>query len=1296
MNLLYIVIATLLLVAVLTFVSPWMNQKIAEPFQGSSAGCPVLPPSQADVMPPAPDPVTFQEYIDEGKRANNRTAGMLTDTQVNALSGISSGPTSFNEQMRQALTTSMVQPTVPEDSYTDTRPVELIYGPSTAQGILRSFAGIIGYKMSDTSGIGPDMTQPWTFFDRKPSYVEESIPVVSDFAEDVAMCEKVNAFAFASDGQNGASKKNREQLCVALNDGSLGATCGVCLRGGTTYTQLENNAKLGIPDTMRDRLRSFIGGMFLSERDRSRQRASTAIGSATSYKPSAGTCDDGYFFVAGQEDACLNAASKLACLEYGSRGGFRTDGSKVVTDDGRIANELLEKCVVCQQDPGTYLVSGGGTHPLRIRIVTPAGTGMTNIFYRVGSTGTYSMQRIGAGQAESIQLPIIRPTNVLEFIVYQEFPHRPRGDREVFLAAGVFSSFSDAKAYCESLDATVASLDQLQEAYNAGTQVHVGGYASNEKIYTVHQYSDYDKAFPSKGIGIREVETAGGVWCYGIRPAKGFYAQSTQGSTTVFEKEPKILNWFEYIKRVDDALLNDDEKQDRYSRFGNIVDRANYRGVIIQMESGTDVLELQKRRRDSAERYIVNVGDTDITDYTLERKLKEIYSRNGLFSNSLKIVEPRPVSPAISNIPLIPSQYWLWSSDHKSNSFKFKVEVPGFFRDPEFADDLAKCPTGILFANGVSLARGIPSACENGPSDACLREIFKRVGGDPVKGDLGPENSVNGVTNRRVLRYKDFLQSSGAFSALPESSLMERTVDEIESFLMSIAENAAGKNLPLRNPGEDTVEFNKRILEIIQQAQRNLLGTSGGGPCDILTYNRDANTYSIVRKEALTLNLDTYDARNPDIQCMQSIYNDKNTYTNLSDAYSGISDTEIAASFVRNAFPLQACQPSGSWVPIKEDGSVDPAVIAAIRQAADAFDTTQSGTSVVGIQKVFADIHTKANNETDVAVQKESVERCYGIVRKELPSNCLGIQTQRIRILPSAFMFNGAPDNTAIHILEGGITVKDSTGECVGNPVYSAVYNLLSGTELPNYMNGVYVDKQDSGEYNVRRSVVELSFGLLKNVQAIEYKVPSDSAPVTGMVFQILDNSSPPKVMVQKVLTSIGDDSSSVNLVFSMDDMIPTIPYRSIATGMEFRLETAIFPDLYLRRPRNTQDGQYTLRIETDSVFAIMDDINGSKRTRVCSIFHKTSATYISYSPTTRSLVYIPKDEANIMNRSWASWAIQPALNGSSAHVVVESANYPGQFLMPLEGQARVGVDVVDFTSEFDKFRACWTLKPGE
>jgi hypothetical protein len=137
---------------------------------------------------------------------------------------------------------------------------------------------------------------------------------------------------------------------------------------------------------------------------------------------------------------------------------------------------------------------------------------------------------------------------------------------------------------------------------------------------------------------------------------------------------------------------------------------------------------------------------------------------------------------------------------------------------------------------------------------------------------------------------------------------------------------------------------------------------------------------------------------------------------------------------------------------------------------------------------------------------------------------------------------------------------------------------------------------------------------------------------------------------------------------------------------------------MYFRKPASGSEF-LTTSLTSDSVFVIKEDINGSTRDRVCSILHKTSATYLSYNPTTQSLIYVPKDIANITQRSWASWAVQPALNGSPAHIVLESANYPGQFLMPAQYSTTPGVvsvETLDFTSDFDKFRACWALRPAD
>lgn len=1321
MNLLYIVLATLLLVAVLTFVGPWVNQKIAEPFQGSSAGCPVLPPSEADVPPPSMDPVTFQKYVEEGRSANNRTAGMLLEPAVNELNKINSGPSSFNTMLQQALTTSMVEPTVPERPYSDLRDVLPVLGSPQDMGIVKGFRPIVGYTMSP-SGAGPDMSQPYTFFGRTKSYVEESIPLTGGLADDVRKCERVNAFA---DGTGGSVKKNRDRLCSALNDGTLAATCGVCLKAGTTYTQEANRSVLGISESLKDKLTNFIGGLFLSDRDRKRQKAATPLGRPTAYKPSAGSCADGYFFVAGQEDACRRASQQLACQEYGTNGGFKAT-SRTVTEDGLTPTDLLGKCVACQQDPTcAYLVSAGGEQPLRVRIVTPTGTGNTVVYYRLGSSGLVAQQVIEAGQAQSIEFPKSKPDDVLEFTVYQEFPHRPRGQEEVFFA-DFSGTFEEAQQYCKRLGATVATLDQLQAAYNAGAQVLPAGFADDGAAYTIYQFDDFDEGsgadknlVKGQGRGVRRAKEAKGVWCYGIKVPKTFYSQATEGNQTVFTQAPNIRNWFEYIKRTNDKLLSDEDIQGVYSQFGNNMDGANYRGILIQLESGTDVKELQMRRRDSGERYIVKVGDTEITDtsITLEKKLREYYSRNGLFETSQKIVQPKPNTPNLAGVPLIASQFWLWSIDHKSNKFKFHVQIPGYFRDPEYAEDLQKCPTGILFSNQNGIDRGTRSACEEGTTDKCLSEIFKRMGGDPVKGDLGPDNPVNGETNRKILRYSDFILPSGIQSTKAETGLTERAIDEIEAFLRPYSENARGLNLPLKLPGEQSEVYNRRLMDVMRNAQRVMFGRSGGGPCDTLSQNPTTGAYMISSKTTLNLSK-TIDPKNAasdaDIQCLQSIYNDKDTYTSVTNAYSGVQNNEIAAQFVRDAFPFQACQPTGTWAPIKPDGSVDPDVIEQIKSATRmlAPSAADSALSVTAIRSVFNDVHNKANTSTDLTGQQTNMERCYGIVRKELPSNCKGILVSAVRILPSVYRYNSTIRTScggayaAIRIIEkNGIVVKDSNGICVGTPTYIAKYNTLNGMQ-PNFAidaSGVYVDKLPTGAYDIRKSAVTLSFSTPKNVQAIDYTVPAGncSESVQGMVFQLLDTDTN-KVLVQKVLSDISGVSKTT-LFFNNDDLIPVIPFETITTELEVRFESAMFPDMYLRyNTRNTPSStMFEIKLTLDSVFIIKEDLNGSKRNRVCSIYHKSSALYLSFDPKAKKLLFITKDEADISKRSWASWAIQPAINGSRTHIMLESANYPSYFLVPTEykdAPGIVSVEQLSFAGEdthFDQFRTCWALTPS-
>ena len=64
--------------------------------------------------------------------------------------------------------------------------------------------------------------------------------------------------------------------------------------------------------------------------------------------------------------------------------------------------------------------------------------------------------------------------------------------------------------------------------------------------------------------------------------------------------------------------------------------------------------------------------------------------------------------------------------------------------------------------------------------------------------------------------------------------------------------------------------------------------------------------------------------------------------------------------------------------------------------------------------------------------------------------------------------------------------------------------------------------------------------------------------------------------------------------------------------------------------------------------------------------------------------------------QTWSSWAIQPALNGAPGFVTLESATFPGYYIVPYNDgttvQARI--EALDLSSDFHKFRACWRIIP--
>jgi hypothetical protein len=1254
MNVLFIVLATILIVAALTFLIPWASKKIEEPFVSVTCEKPDTRVAELPAPPADPD---FRDRVLEGQQKYNRLA--LADVAkygpnptTNTVGGdmVSQGGLGgvgeLNSMIRQALESVEILPTT----------VSLT--PDTPDVKLNMVTGDSGTSyISTTNPYGIRTSgnpQNLNFIGKAMSYVEERLRGRPAESEPAKKCERVNLYRSGTDTNGQAIPRsapiNRIALCDELgkntdleNTDLVG--CGVCIKGGVSYSTTANT---GVPAG-----KQFIGGM-------------KATSSAA---PEFGTCAPGYFFKTGEVEQCKAAARRVNCEEFGESGGFMLGGTAA---DGT-SNAADLSCVSCARSPNQPYVyynsynSSGQFNPqsIQFRIVVPKGSGKNQIFYTIN--GIQNSITVNASNTiGGFQLSEVKPGSVIAFEVFQEFPHRPRGVSEVFYVPSLTDiSYTDAVALAAKLGCAVATKVQLQSAWDANAQVCSPGWASDEKAYTVHKYTNFQTSMCSYGstgdlTGPVEATVTGGktkgVWVYGIKPDQSYISKATQGvtgSTTVFD--PKIQNFYNWIGLNDETFIgpaNSYIRDDKAFQAGVTNGAPNYRGILIQMEgvpaaTGSDVTS---RRRESVEPFLTKVGTTAIRGTLAERLAS--YKRKGTFGTSQMITSPRP-----SDAPLMDeNQYWIWGVDDKTPSFSFEIKVPGYFLDPADSADLAKCNTGILITDKDSLQRYALNPCEKGidenDASGCLKFLFLTAGGK----DAGTLNPSKSLENRRTLMYEDTANRTG-----------QRTESGIREFLTTIASRAQGKGI------SDSVTKTERA-DLINGASKLLYGYEQISPCHTIVDAIDVNgkkTYNYVPKTA------PFDA-----SCLDYLYRRTTvdnaqllldpTYTNIGQKYSGLSPFDIASEKDKTDHPYTTCQPTGSWAPLYGDGTPNTDAVTQINSTittlcgADGCGTSgKPVTDLAAAIQAFNAVYTDANSSTNFDAQSVAIDRCYGIKRKVTAATCNGIVASAIRILAS--VYQNKDGRTCDTTLPSTISVNSKPAvEFTSTYTVPSDITSVESVTLMSYDTGAVADCKD------------------------------------GIVVQLLNAST--TVLAQRVLTN----TTTGKVVFTSEDVRPLVPYTNIfaagkiaGVGLKFRFESAIYPNLFLNWTEATldQDARCTVMGTNDAANAFQLVKNKSELPDTSPVYSITPSgkTDVYWYAKDGFLNYGNEKTLTTDQKSYLAWAIRPALNGASGYICIESANYPGFYLFPkrmADNTIKVVLKNIPSPTDQDKFKTCWRLHP--
>lgn len=225
-------------------------------------------------------------------------------------------------------------------------------------------------EVSRTSELLPDPTSP-TYLGVEANVPNLRIPPANNIMKTAEKCEKVK-------GRGACDQLGTEAL----------RGCGVCIKGGTSYFDPDNQGK-------------HIGGLTLLDDDRqAAEEAAAGTGKDTVYGPTVGECPPGYFFV--DRTKCEKAARREICKEYGEAGGFNgsTDADCAATIGG-----------------GYVYDSKNRNFPLYLRIVTPKTSNSTTVTVYNSSGNTVGSSTGSNGSEFRLMIPNVKEGDNLKIAV---------------------------------------------------------------------------------------------------------------------------------------------------------------------------------------------------------------------------------------------------------------------------------------------------------------------------------------------------------------------------------------------------------------------------------------------------------------------------------------------------------------------------------------------------------------------------------------------------------------------------------------------------------------------------------------------------------------------------------------------------------------------------------------------------------------------------------------------------------------------------------------------------------------
>lgn len=699
--------------------------------------------------------------------------------------------------------------------------------------------------------------------------------------------------------------------CRKLKDPEY-SNCGVCIKGGTPITY-DNQDK-------------HIGGLLVLPEDRQEAEAG-----GNPYAPTIGSCPAGYFYV--DSEKCEREANREDCKEAGESGGFQ--GGRTI--DGR--DVIGQKCAQVPKRNENHFVyePKGRTFDVNLRALTPVGSGMCKVFALNSKN-----QQIGYGITDMpgaelvIRVSGVKEGETISIVVATEVPYRNKGSAEVFqISSGNDETKESSINVCKRIGTSIATESQMMQSLLSGAQLCSPGFGLDFAGFPGQAaFKAPGGKCGSSGLNKSSQSENASSWCYGVKPPE-----------SKNKLMPKSIQPF-FKTYGTDGYPSQAEKPNQWSQYGPTYQAQFQRGVLLQWEMANG----QANRTVPFEPTIVKINNKAPAQSSTGQRVFKTLRRFGTFANSNTFYSPKPTATS----KMAPNQSWIWSNEPLDQQVRFEVQIPGTFADTFYEEDRLYGSIGPLVGSSetANLLRTSPCLKEGQSpgkySLECLQNIFVSSGGDINSGKLVSEN--------------------GGLNQLNQKGDM----DAIAAYLGGLYKLATtGKDANGNKVGSNAKEH----AQIVNEAAQLMFGFDISTPCEDITEDGDGNI--LLKPKIGAVDADCLDWLWLNTGTDQSRYtgdggrNIHNTYVSIGDRFSGLTSSE-GTKEMRDNYPFQTCQRTGSMAPITKTGSLNQ----------DAIHAANTRGGIPAIQEYYNSIFQIANNPASgerAKDQTKAVEQCYGL-----------------------------------------------------------------------------------------------------------------------------------------------------------------------------------------------------------------------------------------------------------------------------------------------------------------------------